>query len=152
MAEYLHCPENVPVGIHCLAMIPGKVVFFSREMRSFGENLPKKWMPALTCKEVRSCHSHFYNKEKARQTEHQWLFLDPSEKHGCRANFHLAIWRLENPEGHSLCLPGPEASGAMNRRCPFNYNFHELLRDGCGIVRGHRPGSEGPHFPGHASK
>lgn len=35
---------------------------------------------------------------------------------------------------------------------PFNYNFHELLRDGCGIVRGHRLGSEGPHFPGHASK
>lgn len=44
------------------------------------QNSPSGLMASvLTCKELRSRHSHPYNKEKVKQIENQCIFLDPLE-------------------------------------------------------------------------
>lgn len=57
---------------------------------------------AATSKEFGSPYLHPHKKKKAEQTENQWLFLDPLENWGNRANHHLKSGETEEDRGSQL--------------------------------------------------
>lgn len=76
--------------------------------------MPETLVLAPVSKELRSGDTQAYSKEKALKTTDQQLFLDQSEKWGCRAN-HLPSPESANTVNHSQGQStGSKAVGAVN--------------------------------------